>query len=90
MLQISCLIVYSVASIDSKSAGMSLVVCVPVILNTTKQTLNSKPLFLFSSDEHTPVEDEEAKSKSSSSDSSSEGILFCLHSLFRKWEATKA
>lgn len=61
---------------------MSFVICVPLLLSTIKQILNSKLLFLFSSDEHTPVEDEEAKSKSSSSDSSSEGILFGLHSFF--------
>lgn len=88
VLQISCLIVYSIANIDSKSSS----ICwshVLLILNTTKQTLNSKLLFLFSSDEHTPVEDEEAKSKSSSSDSSSEGTLFCVHNLFQKWEATE-
>lgn len=36
MLQISCLIVYSVASIDSEPASVCLAMCVPLILNATE------------------------------------------------------
>ena len=36
MLQISSLMVYSMASIDSKSASVCLVICVPLISSTTK------------------------------------------------------
>jgi len=79
----------AVLSSQALAPNPSLAVRAPRNVNPPKQVLNSKLLLLFSSDEHTPVEDEETKSKSSSSDSSWEGILFCLRSLCRKREATK-